>query len=201
MATILRSKTATIQWPGYDSKLSHGEAPVLELLGMGVIVNCHYSQWNYFKCPIDESNRTVRPFYSGLLLLFLVIFQTSFGWWCCIGVWITASALRSPELFLVFWLFLRMLKSGCSQLVIRFLSLFTSLSNPLRTFPCAPSTTFLNRYVHVPYFFIIHCPCIITYFILFKFCGTLGQHYYYYYYDYYYYYWCCYLIAIDECKY
>ena len=50
----------------------------------------------------------------------LWVFHTSVNWWFFTGVWVTASLLRSPGLFLVFWPTSTMLLFRWSLLVLRF---------------------------------------------------------------------------------
>ena len=56
--------------------------------------------------------------YQRLLLLLLIIviiirvFQISVSWWYFTGYWVTASLLKSPGLFSVFWSFSIMLLFG-----------------------------------------------------------------------------------------
>ena len=51
-----------------------------------------------------------------LLLLFIRVFHISVSWWSFTGDWVTASLLKSPGLFSVFWPFSIMLLSGRSPL-------------------------------------------------------------------------------------
>ena len=53
----------------------------------------------------------------------LQVFLTSVSWWFSTGVWETASLLKSPELFSVFWPIIIMLYLGWSPLVYLFPSL------------------------------------------------------------------------------
>ena len=57
-------------------------------------------------------------FFHSIWILFI-----SFSWWYFTWVWVTASLLRSPGLFSVFWLILTMLYFPCSLSVLRFLTL------------------------------------------------------------------------------
>ena len=50
-----------------------------------------------------------------LLLLFLLSFHISVSWWSFTGVWVTASLLRSPGLFWVFWQIAAVQYSGWFQ--------------------------------------------------------------------------------------
>ena len=45
----------------------------------------------------------------------LSVFHISLSWWSFTGVWVTASLLKSPGLFSVFWLFTIMLSFGWSS--------------------------------------------------------------------------------------
>ena len=51
-----------------------------------------------------------------LLLLLIRVFLISISWWSFIGDWVTASLLKSPGLFSVFWPFSIMLLFGWSPL-------------------------------------------------------------------------------------
>ena len=51
-----------------------------------------------------------------LLLLLFRVFHISISWWSSTGVWVTASLLKSPGLFSVFWPFNIMLLFGWSPL-------------------------------------------------------------------------------------
>ena len=53
----------------------------------------------------------------------LRVFHTWSSWWYSIEVWITASLLRSPELFSVFWPILTMLKPWWPSFLLWFLIL------------------------------------------------------------------------------
>ena len=54
---------------------------------------------------------------SSSSILLLVSFYISLKWWSFTGVWGTASLLKSPGPFPVFWLLSIMLLLGCSPLV------------------------------------------------------------------------------------
>ena len=76
-------------------------------------------------------------------------FHISFNWWFFNGIWVTASLLRSPELFPVFLRTL-MLCSVCSQFFFYFPIHSVSFSNLRGLF------TIFNRYhrhLHIPHFF------------------------------------------------
>ena len=47
----------------------------------------------------------------------LGVFHTSISWWSLTGIWVTASLLKSPRLFSVFWPILIELSFGWSPLV------------------------------------------------------------------------------------
>ena len=55
------------------------------------------------------------------------VFLTSVSWWFLTGVCVTASLLKSPGLFSVFWLILIMLQAGWSLFFFLFLSLLVPL--------------------------------------------------------------------------
>ena len=54
-----------------------------------------------------------------IIIYFLSVFHISFSWWFFTAVFVTASLLKSPGLFLVFWPFSIMLKFGWSPLLLR----------------------------------------------------------------------------------
>ena len=54
------------------------------------------------------------------LLLFIACFHTNVCWWSFTRVWVSASLLKSPGLFSVFWLILKMLLSGWFPLFLWF---------------------------------------------------------------------------------
>ena len=90
----------------------------------------------------------VFSFFSFLLLLLRIYyyyyysliraFHTSFSRWFFTGAWVTASLLKSPGLFSVFWLFLIMLSFGWSPLVRLLPTPPVPFWNPLATVPNAP---------------------------------------------------------------
>ena len=59
----------------------------------------------------------------------LRIFHTSVRWWFSTGTWVTASLLKSPELFSGFWPISTMLLYGWSPFVLLFLSSSVSVLN------------------------------------------------------------------------
>ena len=63
-----------------------------------------------------------------LLLLLIRVFHISVSWWSFTGDWVTASLLKSPGLFSVFWPFSIMLLFGWSPLSRQLLN----LPGPLR---------------------------------------------------------------------
>ena len=67
------------------------------------------------------------------------VFHTSMSWWSFTEVWATASLLRSPGLFSVFWPILEMLKFWESQFVLQFWELFW-----------ATNFNWYHHYFHVP---------------------------------------------------
>ena len=70
-----------------------------------------------------------------IIIIIIWVFPTSANWWSFTGVWATASLLKFPGLFLVFWLILVMLQSGWShQLILWFLNLTVPLSSLWRLF-------------------------------------------------------------------
>ena len=75
---------------------------------------------------------------SSIIITYLLIrvFHISFSWWSFTGVWVTASLLKSPGRFSIFWLFSTMLLFGWSPLVLQRPSLPVPL-NPLVTVPNA----------------------------------------------------------------
>ena len=91
--------------------------------------------------------RAVCYYYYLLIRDFLI----SFSWWSFTGVWVTASLLKSLELFSIFWLFSIISptsKSSCP------------LNNPLVTVPRAPITKALwmviNYLVHLLCSYLVH---------------------------------------------
>ena len=84
---------------------------------------------------------------SFLLLLLLIRVFHSVSWWSFTGEWLTASLLKSPGLFSVFWPFSIMLLLGWSQLGRQ----LPNLPGPLVTVPKAPIT------IGIIVTFIFHC--------------------------------------------
>ena len=84
-----------------------------------------------------------RPLANALLFSLLRIFHTNINWWTFTGVWVTASLLKSPGLFSVFWLILTVLSFGWSPLVFLFLILqfpwWLYLTHWLQLVPPSPS--------------------------------------------------------------
>ena len=107
--------------PGLDTKQRDGEAPVLELWGIGKPLHCYYFHVN----SLLGSHIWVKK--QRLLLLFhsfvSFFFYTSVSWWFLTGIWETANFLKSPGPLSVFWLILIMLWFGWSPLVLLFPSL------------------------------------------------------------------------------
>ena len=62
-----------------------------------------------------------------IIIIPLRVFNTSVSWWFYTGIWVTASILKSPGLFSVFWSILIMPYSGLSLPVL----LFPNLPVPL----------------------------------------------------------------------
>ena len=77
-----------------------------------------------------------------ILLLLIWLFHISVSWWSFTGDWVTASLLKSPGLFSVFWLFSIMLLLGWSPLG-RQLPLWY-LSNSFRVFHISVSWWFFT---------------------------------------------------------
>ena len=75
-----------------------------------------------------------------LSLLLIKVFHISVSWWSFTGDWVTASLLKSPGLFSVFWPFSIMLLFGWSPLGRQLLNLPGIFNNPLVTMPKAPIT-------------------------------------------------------------
>ena len=119
-----------------------------------------------------------RPFYLyyySLIRAFLI----SDSRWIFTGVWVTASLLKSPGLFSVFWLFSIMLSFGWSPLVRQLPSPPVPFSNPLVTVPNAPITigiivTFMFHSFSIPLQGRGTYPSF--HILLVLFCGQLGQH-------------------------
>ena len=55
-------------------------------------------------------------YYYYYYYLLIRVFHISVAWWSFTGDWVTASLLKSPGLFSVFWLFSKMLLFGWSPL-------------------------------------------------------------------------------------
>ena len=68
------------------------------------------------------------------------VFHISVSWWFFPGVWVTASLLKSPGLFSVFWPFSIMLSFGWFPLVCQLPSHQRPFNNLLVTMPKAPIT-------------------------------------------------------------
>ena len=66
----------------------------------------HISQW------ITLLTQSCLALYSLCANLLLRVFHISVSWWSFIRVWVTASLLKSPGLFSVFWSFSIMLSFG-----------------------------------------------------------------------------------------
>ena len=79
-----------------------------------------------------STNRQV--LLSLLSLLFIRVFNISVSWWYFTGDWVTASLLKSPGLFSVFWPFSIMLLFGWSPLGRQLLNLPGSLI--ILSLPC-----------------------------------------------------------------
>ena len=75
-----------------------------------------------------------------IILLFGEFFFISVSWWFLTRVWVTTSLLKSPGLFLVFWLILMTLLFGGFPLVFLFLSPPIACTNSLVTVSSAPIT-------------------------------------------------------------
>ena len=58
--------------------------------------------------------------YFNLLFYFFQVFHITVSWRTFTGVWVTTSPLRSPGLFLIFWLISTMLYFGLSQFILSF---------------------------------------------------------------------------------
>ena len=84
---------------------------------------------NKYGSHYDNSAQKLYYYFSILIR----VFHISVSWWFFAGVWVTASLLKSPGLFSVFWPFLIMLSFGWSPLV----------RQPLRPF-CNPWVTVQN---------------------------------------------------------
>ena len=83
---------------------------------------------------LDHLSHPVMPSLGFLLLSFTLLEFFSVSWCSFTGVWVTASLLKSPGLFLVFWPFSIMQSFGWSPLVRQLPSPF---NNPLVTVPKA----------------------------------------------------------------
>ena len=86
-------------------------------IGITVTVMFH----NFFSSPGRSR------YYYYYYYLFIRVFHTSVSWWYFTRDWVTASLLKSPGLFSVFWAFSIMLLLGWSPLARQLLN----LSGPL----------------------------------------------------------------------
>ena len=81
-------------------------------------------------------------------IIIMRVFYSNVSWWFSTGVWMTASLLKSPRLFSVFWLILIWF-SNCF--------LISKSSSPFTNFvginPSAPITIGIIRHFNVPCFF------------------------------------------------
>ena len=89
---------------------------VLTFFSLSVLLGGHLGQ---------ESPQVGKIFFwlSLLLLLHIRVFHISVSWWYFTGYWETASLLKSPGLFSVFWPFSIMLLFGWSPLGRQLLNL------------------------------------------------------------------------------
>ena len=79
---------------------------------IGIIVTCMFH--SFFN---SLARSRYLYFFSHYYYLLIRDFHISINWWFFIGVWVTASFLKSPGLFLVFWPFSIMLLFGWSPLI------------------------------------------------------------------------------------
>ena len=107
-----------------------------------------------FRLFIAWNIRTVVfPSHFCLLVIFLLliimlsvistplrVLQTSLNRWFLTRVWMTASLLKSPGLFSVFWLISAVLEFGWSQFVLLFPMSSRPCTNLLVAVPIAPIT-------------------------------------------------------------
>ena len=96
-----------------------------------------------------------------IIIIIIVVIIYSFrvllidvSWWSLTGVWVTASLLKSPGLFSIFWPFSIMLSFGCSPLVLQ----LPSPPSPLIiiyvvTVPKSNNHNWYNYHLHAPCFF------------------------------------------------
>ena len=80
-----------------------------------------------------QSIACMENYYYNCYYLLIWVFHISAIWWSFAGDWVTASLLKSPGLFSVFWPFSIMLLSPTSKS-------FRPFNNPLVTVPKAPIT-------------------------------------------------------------
>ena len=78
-------------------------------------------------------SRSLSPFsFSFIIIIYSFrVFNISVSWWSFTEVWVTASLLKSPGLFSVFWPFSIMLSFGWSPLARQLPSHPVPLRNPL----------------------------------------------------------------------
>ena len=96
----------------------------------------------HYRTPLRIFLTSVYYYYYYYCCWYLLLesFSYQFNWWSSSGVWVTASLLKSPGLFLVFWPFSIMLSFGWSPPVRQFSKSSNLFSNPLVTVPNAPMT-------------------------------------------------------------
>ena len=128
----------TLSWSRYLSLFSLTFCFTLRLAGKAGSLFCFLSRgldvWPRLDDPFVSQNpsEVVWSNFSFLLLLLLLIiiiimiirvFHISVSWWSFTGDWVTASLLKSPGLFSVFWPFSIMLLFGWSPLGHQLLNL------------------------------------------------------------------------------
>ena len=98
-----------------------------------------------------------------LLLYSLPVFLTRDSWWFLTGIWVKASLLWSPGLYLVFWLILTMLLSRWSRfflwlpiLTVIFPSLFPSALTTIGTTVTFIFHNFFSSLARSKYFLIFY---------------------------------------------
>ena len=110
--------------------------------------------WSCFSFSFTFTLWSVGTAKSTILQVIIIIyslraFHISFSWWSFTGVWVTASLLKSPGLFSVFWLFSIIVWLVSTRPLISKSS--SPFNNPLVTVPKAPIT------IGIKVSFMFHC--------------------------------------------
>ena len=126
----------------------------IEIRGQFIQITAKFGQ-NTAKSPEDLRSITITqtPVKNHQLILvsIITVFHISVSWWSFTGDWVTASLLKSPGLFSVFWQFSIMLLFGCSPLGRQ----FPNPPGPLITRAKSTNHNWYYCKLHVPQFFSI----------------------------------------------